>query len=692
MRKRRVVGILVLLILMNIVSGCHSEKTIEDNFQHADSGEGLITEFSGEKEDADQDEEKKETESAVTAPTSLSESVAESMRAELDYSLPEEEFSEIAEMLREMETDRRAGDFKVQRTLAPGNYAFRVYADISDDTLFFHRKPYYYVWAESCQELYSWYGESKEGYCFHVTDQNTDWWHTGGAEALNLDEYDEDKVILLYEGEYVIEDTTEQIGYNFTGKEEMLTALWQKTLRSAYGGYETLQEGYENYPEFHLSTGIIDFTRYSIPHIWVDLYYNWSVELSGMAFWWNEPGDFELQPGVPEEIDYSAMREESSRKNSVIFIDGTVKKDWHESIRTKDLTYDEDRKLNGICGTIVGAMGDIYLEQTGTIAGDFDAVCYLTEMNAKTGRGEGWLFFSDQKPIKISVDYDHETLRTPSKYTYEIDKTAVLGGEEINDYLLKLEVDLTTDCPDMEKEQLSAEENKEVPAGREEFANHSGYLDEMVQNKYPTLDYDGDGIDDRFYDGDADGLFLHFGNGDKLFVGKNIDSLYVGFARPVDVTGDGISELIYCNRIFGTRYTSNYYGVWQLVDHEWRRIPISEGDTEENERLAGEFTYISVVVERLSDTQLNILQPDTGASEIIDIGYAAMEYFWPAGEKSVHTLVRGENINLEEYDSSGEMALCATVRIGTGELVGRMMYLDGQWVIHDIRLQIVGEK
>jgi len=528
-----------------------------------------------------------------------------------------------------------------------------------------------------------------------VTDQYTDWWNFGSAEVLNLDEYDEDEVVLLYEGQYKIEDTTEQIGYNFSGKEELLKVLWQKTLRSTYGGYETLREGYENYPEFHLSACIIDFTRYSIPNIWVYLYYNWSVELSGMSFWWTDPDDpsyFELRLGVPEELNYSAMQEESSRKNSVIIIDGTIKKDWHESIRTKELTYDEDRKLNGICGTIVGAMGDIYLEQTGTIDGDFDGVCYLTEMNVKTGHGEGWLFFSNQDPVMIIVDYDHETIRRPSNYTYEIDKTAVLGEEEINDYYLKLEVNLSTDCPDMEREQLSAEENKEVPSGWQEFANHSGYLDEMVQDKYPTLDYDRDGIDDRFYDGDADGLFVHFGNGDKLFVGKTLDSLSTGLARPVDVTGDGIAELIYCNRIFGTRYTLNYYGVWQLVDHEWRRIPIIEGDAEENQRLAGEFTYIPIVVERLSETQLNILQPETGASETIDIGYAAMEYIWPTAEdQSVHTLVRGENINLEEYCSAGEIALCASVRIGRGELVGRMMYLDGQWVIRDIRLKIVEE-
>jgi len=124
MRKRWLVGMLVLLVLMNIVSGCHSEKTIEDKLQYTDSCEELITEFSGEKEDTDQDEEKTETESEVTAPTSLKESVAESMRAELEYSLPKEEFSEIAEMLREMETDRRAGDFKLKRTLAPGNLYF----------------------------------------------------------------------------------------------------------------------------------------------------------------------------------------------------------------------------------------------------------------------------------------------------------------------------------------------------------------------------------------------------------------------------------------------------------------------------------------------------------------------------------------------------------------------------------------
>ena len=55
MRKRWLVGMLVLLVLMNIVSGCHSEKTIEDKLQYTDSCEELITEFSGEKEDTDQD-------------------------------------------------------------------------------------------------------------------------------------------------------------------------------------------------------------------------------------------------------------------------------------------------------------------------------------------------------------------------------------------------------------------------------------------------------------------------------------------------------------------------------------------------------------------------------------------------------------------------------------------------------------
>ncbi|MBQ1208180.1 MAG: hypothetical protein IIX65_06575, partial [Lachnospiraceae bacterium] len=201
-KKKYVVGLCFAAILIAALCAC--QPNIKDETESVTSGEEL-TEQTTEETIAKKQETDPEKETL-----SRKESVAESVRAKLEYELEEEEFAEIAEMLRNRETDRWVTYYSHKSddsALQPGNYQFRVYVDLSDDTLYLSRKnPKYYVWVESLQNTYSSYGESEKGFCTGLDSSYVVKWKLSD-DIINLDDCSENEFLLLHEGEYVVEGT-----------------------------------------------------------------------------------------------------------------------------------------------------------------------------------------------------------------------------------------------------------------------------------------------------------------------------------------------------------------------------------------------------------------------------------------------------------------------------------------------------
>lgn len=678
-KSRLFVWLCVAMLVLATV-GCSHVQTVENSGNPTASGEEM-TEGTIEESVEDQPET-----DPVKETLSVRESVAESVRAKLEYELSEEAFIEIAEMLRYLETDRRVGNYtgiSQNQKIEPGQYTFRVYVDLSDETLYTYRKwPIYYVWAESRQDLYSTDELSERGFCSRISKAY--WWEIVGNH-LNLDDYSESELVLLHEGTYIVEDTTEKIGYDFPEKGEVLTTFWLFALEMFYNDYE-------DHEQFRLSTCISDFTNYSSSWIFMDLHHNWSVSDSGYHFILDESGDLNdtrISYIIDSKIEYSAKNHEKDINDSIIVIDGTITKDWDDDFRTDNTVAWNENRMNGVCGSVLGAIGERYLEQNGTLVGTIRAKCYLTQINKKDSSGEGWVVFDGQKPFKINVKYKSRYSMGFSAYEYSIDESALSDGSFVEDYVLKMTVDLTTTCSMSESDEP---ENTEHINNAEEMNLHKGYVDELVQNKYCTADYDGDGLEDLFYYANEENseLCLCFGNGEQLSMGKPLNGLYWGCVTVGDVTGDGVEEMIYNNWIPGTREKIDYFGVWQKTDNGWIRIPINEGDTAENLKKVGRFENIYIRLERLNDQQLTITQMNTGTTNVLDIGSVAMKCVWLSEEvQSIDTLVRVTNIDLIKDNGSGQGGIGVFFRIGRADVTGMLMYKDDQWVIEDWNMTII---
>ena len=677
-KKKYVVGLCFAAILIAALCAC--QPNIKDETESVTSGEEL-TEQTTEETIAKKQETDPEKE-----PLSRKESVAESVRAKLEYELEAEEFAEIAEMLRNRETDRWVTYYSHKSddsALQPGNYQFRVYVDLSDDILYLSRKnPKYYVWVESLQNTYSSYGESEKGFCTGLDSSYVVKWKLSD-DIRNLDHCSENEFLLLHEGEYVVEGTIKMIEDDSPEKKEILTGLWVNVLQQLY-------DDYEGYDSFYLSSCIGDFAYYKNSIINMELYYNWSVQDTGYYLCPDPSGglrDFLVRWAMGIERDYSMEDYEKDRQNSLLVINGTVTKEWGEGIKTTDLIYEKKANLAGICGCALGAIAEAYVDEIGTIVGVIQANCYMTELNDMTGKGEGWITYNGREPIKIIVDYDYRKESSSFAYHYSIDENAVFDETVIQDCQLKMAIDLSTTCKEFDHQ----ESETVVISDRERFENHNGYFDESIRDKYPTADYDGDGLGDRlFYEHVTNSeLHVHFGNGERLSLGKPLSPIYWGSVRSFDITGDGVNELIYDNISMGADNTSYFYGIWQLEQGEWKRITIDPTDDSEEQWLSGRFVDIPIQVERVNDTQIMIVQPNSGQTDVLEIGKVAMEDIWSAEmHQMIYTKIRWDEIRPKEDEQTGKFSFGVSLRVGNGDLTGKLLYLNGQWVVVDWNVAI----
>ncbi len=566
--------------------------------------------------------------------------------------------------------------------MQPGTYAFRVYADISDDTLFTHRRQMYYFWAETILDPS---GQREGTYCRGISNLDTGWWYPIGNSCV-AEDYTGQEFVLLYEGNYVIGDTDGLLGENFEGKDELLSTFWRLTLKNVYDGSD---EMLSLNPEYHISACIQDFTKYSIPDVYVDLFYNWSIRQAGGAYCWGKDGIY-FTWMIPEKFDFDEGTYRDSVNESAVLMDGTVTKSWNEEFQKIMDNEARKRSIPYLCGTMLEIMGQRYLDQTGSIYGDLKAELYLTDSDFSTGLldGEFWLCASEEKPVRVLFGYQEPCGNIDASYTFTIDEESELTAEITENAYLRMEIDLTTEKP--------KQENADLPDGKtgDCEGEWEGFPDEYLPRRYPALDYDGDGLTDRIYkryvkDGNQEQMYLYTGSGRELYLGNALDHLRFGYIRKLDVTGDGIPELIYHNPVVGMRGPmADYYGIWTVGSEGWERIPFSDMKAEK-ERLAGLFPNVPLKVERLSDGKLRIAQTDRQVETILELKPELIDYFWPASDGRAIYTVLDNNVKMK-MDGEHE-GMYGTVKIGQANLSGKWMYQDGGWRITEFYLNIDDE-
>ena len=176
---------------------------------------------------------------------------------------------------------------------------------------------------------------------------------------------------------------------------------------------------------------------------------------------------------------------------------------------------------------------------------------------------------------------------------------------------------------------------------------YEGFMDEIAYyseegellQKFPTIDYDSDGIVDRIYvhqDDYKSEVYLFSGNGSTFLLGKP-NWYTLGETVSADLTGDGANELIYISGTPGTGGDTFYIAIWELVDNQWRQMDIAPAiRAMADEARYAKILTLTVRVEKMDKTHIKITQPDINRSTIFEASETGMDHQWFWDDEEPH--------------------------------------------------------
>lgn len=225
-----------------------------------------------------------------------------------------------------------------------------------------------------------------------------------------------------------------------------------------------------------------------------------------------------------------------------------------------------------------------------------------------------------------------------------------------------------------------------------------GYKDLYGQERYPALDYDGDGLKDRVYRVSAQDnprnneLYLLLGSGESLKLGihKPGES---GQTMSADLGGDGVPELIYVHTIWTAAGNTNRISVWERTGAGLSKasLPYTSEKTDGEALLT-----LPLTLEKLDSTHVRIVQADALLEEILEITEAQMKHVWD-GEKNkeIELNISSSTITIETDPETGIAHLCANGLLGDEEsgvsVSWELTCSGGQWKIANLDLGVVGQ-
>lgn len=464
------------------------------------------------------------------------------------------------------------------------------------------------------------------------------------------------------------------------GATDDISVLWYLTLENVFSDYE-------GFPEYHISACIDEFISDTDIEANVDLYYNWNIMKTRSVFSREEGTQIKWNAEKQSTQDYFASEYAKSLTAGAYLMEGTVSKSWTDDYEELMDRASKQTKLAILNQSLMGILGDLYEAKTGGIEGLLDAELYLTDLTFYAARVEGtlWVCFAGEDPVCLTF-MCHQASRSLADgvvYRYRIDESAEYSAEAVGKAMFKLDVALTT----------AKTENVEIPV--------VSVMAEEVQSREPyvttdrSLDIDGDGLTEKTTSemtnyGNGSKYYVEFGNGDKVLVG-DID-YYVNRrgVTGIDVTGDGVSEMVFCvaNDVLSGRI-STYYGIWQLEDGEWTRLKMAEETAEDTAAMVVQMTDIPLKVERVSDTELKITSLDAQVSETITMDADLIDQFWPAADgQAVYPVLRSKNTFWEGEYFSGDYCFYGKFRIGAAEIIGKLQYREGYWAMADCEVRL----
>ena len=229
------------------------------------------------------------------------------------------------------------------------------------------------------------------------------------------------------------------------------------------------------------------------------------------------------------------------------------------------------------------------------------------------------------------------------------------------------------------------------------FADHyTGFVDlhpyqNQRLNPVTIKDYDGDGLNDRLFQRYNEGkntheVYLFFGSGEMLRLDSNVYTMMYG-ADAVDLTGDGINELLFTHHIIAADDNgTTFFSIFTKTNGSWERMKLpGEGWTYEY-GFASSYreTFRLDVVD---DQTIKVSHPDCGSSADLTVSKYVMdlEVRGMQGAQSDDSVISAKEISVELNSGLGYDVLRLYGRIGDRwESTGfswLLGYVDGDWKV-----------
>lgn len=396
---------------------------------------------------------------------------------------------------------------------------------------------------------------------------------------------------------------------------------------------------------------------------------------------------------------HSSMCSESYYEKAVsgspLLMKGNVRYEDNENL----VAYSDRASARKLCTSVLGYAGKLYEEANGGIEGSWYAAVYLTDYNeqADAPGGECWLRLGDEDPVRVTVVYEPEgDIPDGSEYSFTVDESAVFDEDTAATVRTTCSFLLTTEkqAVDWMSSAWADFDNYEESRQTEIIDQFycSGFADCVgYGSRFPSMDYDGDGLTDRVYKhyepGKGNEIWMFFGDGGTLLLSEGYDGDSHGNTQSWDFDGDGASEVVYTENVWNSAGGYQYIGLWKKTDGEWSRIPLWGEQTgyRNQERLA--LLGISLRVEKLNNNELRATQPDTGATGTVWVSDDMMPYTWYGDSNIEDSVITGGTSYLLTDPDTGESKIRVYGSWGfKGELIDviwELIYREGQWILGD---------
>ena len=447
------------------------------------------------------------------------------------------------------------------------------------------------------------------------------------------------------------EEPTEEATEDYT---EQLAAKRQELLNNCWLSGITELSSYLDKSEYRIATYIYDVDPKQDSRADSERYVDWNHTPYGGA--------------------YSLISHEYAKANSVYTMEGTLGIDWNVAPEEQEvIRQDCDAYL------MTEVLGELYLEQTGHIEGDMRAILYLMEYREK--QVGFFLGLGENEPIFVSASYVRPNTE------YQIDYEKVFTSDVQSTALLKISVDMVTDYtePKTLTEIVNLTEKHEKTSPK-----YNSYLD--------GIDLNGDGFAESIRKEENDQgevrWYLDSQNGEKtlLFYTKYDHAYRVYWGHGIDVTEDGLPELVIRPVLRGASMETPGYNIRQWQNGEWKQLPLYGKVLEAEDHTPFErMGDVFLKVERTGHACLKITTIGTDYSETIELKKEIFEEIWPdeAGEEVWLTVNGKTEANVYLDPATGKYALYGETRMGGAKLIGKLVFRDGKWIVRDIQFELI---